>query len=62
MVFFKEFCHGAKYKHNMNTKSILESIELGVSVYARRLHEDKSTLHLGNIKLFNFVKKTFFSQ
>ena len=39
MVLRKEFYYGAKYKHNMSTNSILESIELGVTDYARKLHE-----------------------
>jgi len=35
MVLRKEFYYGAKYKHNMSTNSILESIELGVSDCSR---------------------------
>ena len=39
MVLREEFYYGAKYKHNICTNTILESIELGVTDYSRTLHE-----------------------
>ena len=46
----------------MSTNSILESIELGVTDYARKLHEsltltDEEERNIGKVKLFNYVER-----